>query len=66
MGPVDGSSFMQDGNWKVGNAVVTVKEMTEAKALLSNISVQKAKLTALLSVRIVKGQKCLYLDRFRV
>lgn len=61
MGPVDGSSFMQDGNWKVGNAVVTVKEMTEAKALLSNISVQKAKLTALLRVLELSKDKSVYI-----
>lgn len=57
---VDGSNFVQDGKWKVGNAVVTVKEMTEAKALLSNTLVQKAKLIALLRVLELSKDKTVY------
>ncbi|XP_050769787.1 uncharacterized protein LOC127027997 [Gymnogyps californianus] len=45
---VDGSSFMRDGTWKAGYAVVTIKEVIEAKALSSNMSAQKAELIALL------------------
>ena len=45
---VDGSSFMQDGTRKAGYAVVTIKEVIEAKALSSNTLAQKAELIALL------------------
>lgn len=57
---VDSSNFVQDGKWKVGNAVVTVKEMTEAKALLSNTLVQKAKLIALPRVLELSKDRTVY------
>ncbi|KAK4825831.1 hypothetical protein QYF61_002954 [Mycteria americana] len=43
----DGSSFMLEGRWKAGYAVVTRTRALESKSLPSNTSAQKAELVAL-------------------
>ena len=43
----DGSSFMDQGKWYVGYAVVTLKKIAEAKALPPGSSAQKAEIIAL-------------------
>lgn len=44
----DGSSFTHEGTRKIGYAIVSLQEITEAKALPPHTSAQKAELIALI------------------
>jgi len=43
----DGSSFMHEGTRKIGYAIVSLQEVTEAQAFPPHTSAQRAKLIAL-------------------
>ncbi|KAK4822220.1 hypothetical protein QYF61_011861 [Mycteria americana] len=54
----DGSSFVRDGKWMAGYAVVTTTQVIEAGALPINTSAQKAELAALRqALKVAEGKK---------
>lgn len=55
---VDGSSFVQQGQLKVGYAVTTYQDIIEAQPLLAGASAQKAEITALMrALKLAKGKR---------